>query len=154
MEGNSITIEPGTGLRGEVRVPGGKSISHRALLFGVVAEGVTTIHGMPAAEDPWCTAEYLRAMGVDINPLGQEDQPAVVEGVGLDGLQEPGDFLDCGTGTTMWLLLGLLAGRQGRYFVLTGDASLRRRPMGRVSQPLCQSMGARLTGGPTPPWLP
>ena len=147
VEGNSITIEPGRSLQGEVGVPGDKSISHRALLFGAVAEGITTIHGMLAAEDPWCTAECLRAMGVAISPLGKEDQPVVVEGAGLDGLQEPGDILDCGnSGTTMRLLLGLLAGRQDRYFVLTGDASLRRRPMDRVSQPLCQSMGARIDG--------
>ena len=147
VEGNSITIEPGRSLQGEVGVPGDKSISHRALLFGAVAEGITTIHGMLAAEDPWCTAECLRAMGVAISPLGKEDRPVVVEGAGLDGLQEPGDILDCGnSGTTMRLLLGLLAGRQDRYFVLTGDASLRRRPMDRVSQPLCQSMGARIDG--------
>ncbi|MXW40021.1 MAG: 3-phosphoshikimate 1-carboxyvinyltransferase [Synechococcus sp. SB0668_bin_15] len=147
IEGNSITIEPGHSLQGEVRVPGDKSISHRALLFGAVAEGVTTIHGMLAAEDPCRTAECLRAMGVAISPIGDKDQPVAVEGVGLDGLQEPGDILDCGnSGTTMRLLLGLLAGRRGRYFVLTGDGSLRRRPMGRVSRPLCHAMGARIDG--------
>lgn len=147
MEGNSITIEPGRSLQGEVGVPGDKSISHRALLFGAIAEGVTTIHGMLAAEDPCRTADCLRAMGVVISPMGGKDQPVVVEGVGLDGLQEPGDVLDCGnSGTTMRLLLGLLAGRRGRYFVLTGDASLRRRPMGRVGRPLCHAMGARIDG--------
>ena len=147
VEGNSVTIEPGCSLRGEVTVPGDKSISHRALLFGAVAEGTTTIHGMLAAADPCSTAECLRAMGVAISPLGDKDQPVVVEGVGLDGLQEPDDILDCGnSGTTMRLLLGLLAGRRDRYFVLTGDSSLRRRPMGRVSRPLCQSMGARIDG--------
>ena len=147
MEGNNITIESGCSLRGEIEVPGDKSISHRALLFGAVAEGTTTIHGMLAAEDPCSTAHCLRAMGVAISPLGGKDQPVVVEGVGLDGLREPGDVLDCGnSGTTMRLLLGLLAGRQDRHFVLTGDASLRQRPMGRVSRPLCQSMGARIDG--------
>lgn len=147
VEGNIITIKPGQGLRGEVMVPGDKSISHRALLFGAIAEGATTIHGILAAEDPRSTADCLRAMGVTISPLGDKDQPVVVEGVGLDGLQEPGDVLNCGnSGTTMRLLLGLLAGCQGRYFVLTGDASLRQRPMGRVSQPLCQAMGARIHG--------
>ena len=147
VEDNSITIEPGPSLRGEVRVPGDKSISHRALLFGAVAEGTTTIHEMLAADDPCSTADCLRAMGVAISPLGDRNQPVVVEGVGLDGLQEPGDVLNCGnSGTTMRLLLGLLAGRQDRYFVLTGDASLRRRPMERVGRPLCQSMGARIDG--------
>ena len=143
----SVTIHPGFSLQGEVAVPGDKSISHRALLFGAIAEGTTTIHGLLAAADPSSTAGCLRAMGVVISPLGRGDQPVVVEGVGLDGLREPEDILDCGnSGTTMRLLLGLLAGRQNRYFVLTGDASLRRRPMGRVTRPLCQSMGASIGG--------
>lgn len=146
-ENSSIAIEPGHRLRGEVVVPGDKSISHRSLLFGAIAEGTTTIHGMLAAADPCSTAACLQAMGVTISPLGARDQPVVVEGVGLDGLQEPGDVLNCGnSGTTMRLLLGLLAGCKGRYFVLTGDASLRQRPMGRVSRPLCQAMGARIHG--------
>ena len=147
VEGSSVTIQPGFSLQGEVTVPGDKSISHRALLFGAIAEGATTIHGMLAAADPCSTADCLRAMGVAISPLGSRHQPVVVDGVGLDGLQEPEDVLDCGnSGTTMRLLLGLLAGRQDRCFVLTGDASLRRRPMGRVAQPLCQNMGARIYG--------
>ncbi|MXY19654.1 MAG: 3-phosphoshikimate 1-carboxyvinyltransferase [Synechococcus sp. SB0676_bin_10] len=147
VEGNRVTLEPGRSLRGEVTVPGDKSISHRALLFGAIAQGATTIHGMLAAEDPRSTADCLRAMGVAISPLGGRGQPVVVEGVGLDGLQEPGDVLNCGnSGTTMRLLLGLLAGCKGRYFVLTGDASLRQRPMGRVGHPLCQTMGASIHG--------
>ena len=142
---STIAIEPGPSLQGEVTVPGDKSISHRALLFGAVAEGSTTIHGMLAAADPCATADCLRAMGVTISPLDGK-QPVVVEGVGLDGLQEPGDVLNCGnSGTTMRLLLGLLAGRKGRFFVLTGDASLRQRPMERVSLPLRQ-MGASIRG--------
>ena len=146
-ENSSIVIEPGHSLRGEVMVPGDKSISHRALLFGAIAEGTTTIHGMLAAADPCSTADCLRAMGVAISPLGDENQPVVVEGRGLDSLQEPGDVLNCGnSGTTMRLLMGLLASCKGRYFVLTGDASLRQRPMARVSRPLCQAMGARIYG--------
>jgi len=147
VEGNRVTLEPGRSLRGEVMVPGDKSISHRALLFGAIAEGNTTIHGMLAAEDPCSTADCLRAMGVAVSPLGDGDQPVVVRGVGLDGLQEPGDVLNCGnSGTTMRLLLGLLAGCKGCHFVLTGDGSLRQRPMGRVSHPLCQTMGASIHG--------
>jgi len=147
MEGGSITIEPGCSLRGEVMVPGDKSISHRALLFGAIAEGTTTIHGLLTAADPCSTADCLRAMGVNISPLGTKDQPVVVEGVGLDGLQEPEDVLNCGnSGTTMRLLMGLLAGCRGRHFFLTGDASLRQRPMARVSRPLCRSMGANISG--------
>ena len=147
LEHDSVAVEPGHSLQGEVTVPGDKSISHRALLFGAVAEGTTTIHGMLAAADPCATADCLRAMGVTVSPLDGKDQPVVVEGVGLDGLQEPGDVLNCGnSGTTMRLLLGLLAGRKGRFFVLTGDASLRQRPMERVSLPLRQAMGASIQG--------
>ncbi|WP_255108108.1 3-phosphoshikimate 1-carboxyvinyltransferase [Synechococcus sp. RedBA-s] len=132
-------------LRGTVRVPGDKSISHRALLFGAIAEGETCIEGLLPAEDPLSTAACLRAMGVSISPI-QAGAAVLVQGVGLDGLQEPEDVLDCGnSGTTMRLMLGLLAGRSGRHFVLNGDASLRRRPMARVGQPLA-TMGALIHG--------
>ncbi|MCT0219851.1 3-phosphoshikimate 1-carboxyvinyltransferase [Synechococcus sp. CS-1329] len=132
-------------LRGTVRVPGDKSISHRALLFGAIAEGETRIEGLLPAEDPLSTAACLRAMGVRISPI-QAGAAVLVQGVGLDGLQEPEDVLDCGnSGTTMRLMLGLLAGRCGRHFVLNGDASLRRRPMARVGQPLA-TMGAQIHG--------
>jgi 3-phosphoshikimate 1-carboxyvinyltransferase len=135
----------GRSLRGTVRVPGDKSISHRALLFGAIAEGTTRIDGLLPAEDPLSTAACLRAMGVAVSPI-EAGQPVLVDGVGLDGFQEPEDVLDCGnSGTTMRLMLGLLAGRSGRHFVLNGDASLRRRPMQRVGGPL-SAMGARITG--------
>ena len=132
-------------LSGTVTVPGDKSISHRALLFGAISEGTTTIDGLLPAEDPLSTAACLRAMGASISPI-RAGEIVQVEGVGLDGLQEPDDVLDCGnSGTTMRLMLGLLAGRKGRHFVLTGDSSLRRRPMHRVSQPLAV-MGATIQG--------
>ena len=135
----------GCSLRGTVRVPGDKSISHRALLFGAIAEGTTRIEGLLPAEDPLSTAACLRAMGVAVSAI-EADQPVLVKGVGLDGLQEPNTVLDCGnSGTTMRLMLGLLAGRQGRHFVLTGDDSLRRRPMRRVGDPLAE-MGATIAG--------
>ncbi len=138
-------LQAGGRLCGKVRVPGDKSISHRALLFGSIAEGSTTIHGLLPAEDPISTACCLRSMGVKISPI-IKDQIVVVEGVGLDGLQEPEEVLQCGnSGTTMRLMLGLLVGRQGRHFVLTGDQSLRNRPMQRVGQPL-KTMGAQLQG--------
>ena len=106
-----------------MRVPGDKSISHRALLFGAIAEGVTTIEGLLPAEDPMSTAACLRAMGATISPI-HAGQIVRVEGVGLDGLQEPQDVLDCGnSGTTIRLILGLWAARKGRHFVLSGDAS-------------------------------
>ena len=135
----------GRSLKGRVRVPGDKSISHRSLLFGAIAEGSTRIEGLLPAEDPLSTAACLRAMGVSVSPI-EAGQPVVVEGVGLDGFQEPESVLDCGnSGTTMRLMLGLLAGRAGRHFVMTGDASLRRRPMKRVGAPLAE-MGACISG--------
>jgi 3-phosphoshikimate 1-carboxyvinyltransferase len=140
-----LSLSGGGALRGTVRVPGDKSISHRALLFGAIAEGETVIEGLLPAEDPLSTAACLRAMGVAISPI-EAGQPVIVHGVGLDGFQEPDDILDCGnSGTTMRLMLGLLAGRAGRHFVLSGDASLRRRPMRRVAGPLAE-MGARIAG--------
>ena len=138
-------LKSGGSLNGRVKVPGDKSISHRALLFGAIAEGTTTIEGLLPAEDPISTAACLRAMGVTISPI-EAGGVVRVEGVGLDGLQEPAQILDCGnSGTTMRLMLGLLAGRDGRHFILDGDASLRRRPMRRVGQPLA-SMGADVRG--------
>ena len=138
-------LKAGGELNGLVRVPGDKSISHRALLFGAIAEGTTTIEGLLPAEDPISTAACLRAMGAQISPI-ENGKLISVEGVGLDGLKEPGEVLDCGnSGTTMRLMLGLLAGRNGRHFVLSGDASLRRRPMQRVGQPLAL-MGAEVRG--------
>lgn len=141
----ALGTQPARSLQGVVRVPGDKSISHRALLFGAIAEGTTRITGLLPAEDPLSTAACLRAMGVTISAI-EAGQPVCVEGVGLDGLREPEDVLDCGnSGTTMRLMLGLLAGRAGRHFVLTGDGSLRRRPMQRVGGPLAQ-MGAQISG--------
>ena len=135
----------GRSLKGHVRVPGDKSISHRALLFGAIAEGTTRIEGLLPAEDPLSTAACLRAMGVQVSAI-EAGKTVVVEGVGLDGFQEPESVLDCGnSGTTMRLMLGLLAGRSGRHFVVTGDESLRRRPMKRVGGPLSE-MGAKIHG--------
>ncbi|MEA5390418.1 3-phosphoshikimate 1-carboxyvinyltransferase [Cyanobium gracile UHCC 0139] len=140
-----LLLPAGGSLRGHVTVPGDKSISHRSLLFGAIAEGTTRIDGLLPAEDPLSTAACLRAMGVTVSPIAA-GQVVTVEGVGLDGLREPADVLDCGnSGTTMRLMLGLLAGRAGRHFVLSGDASLRSRPMRRVGGPLAQ-MGARIQG--------
>ena len=90
-------------------MPGDKSISHRALLFGAIAEGTTTIEGLLPAEDPISTAACLRAMGVSISPI-EPSGIVTVDGVGLDGLKEPAEILNCGnSGTTMRLMLGLLA---------------------------------------------
>lgn len=128
-------------LRGAVAVPGDKSISHRALILGCLAQGITTITGILPSADPQSTAQCLRDLGHSISPLN-EGTVAVQPGE----WQEPAQVLDCGnSGTTMRLLLGLLAGRAGQFFTLTGDASLRSRPMERVITPLSQ-MGAQVWG--------
>ena len=145
ITGDVRQLRSGGTLSGHVRVPGDKSISHRALLFGAIAEGRTTIEGLLPAEDPISTASCLRAMGADISPVA-DGELITIDGVGLDGLKEPSEVLECGnSGTTMRLMLGLLAGLNGRHFVLSGDASLKRRPMQRVGQPLSM-MGAEVRG--------
>ena len=93
--GDDRQLRSGGSLRGHVKVPGDKSISHRALLFGAIAEGKTTIEGLLPAEDPVSTAACLRAMGAEISSVS-EGEIITVHGVGLDGLQEPSEVLDCG----------------------------------------------------------
>ena len=127
-----------------MRVPGDKSISHRALMLGALAEGETTIQGLLLGEDPRSTAACFRAMGAEISDLNAER--VLVRGVGLEGLQEPSDILNAGnSGTTLRLMLGILAAQSGRFFAVTGDDSLRSRPMSRVVTPL-QHMGAQIWG--------
>ncbi len=146
-------IQPGGALIGKVKVPGDKSISHRSLLLGAIAEGETTIQGLLPAEDPINTAKCLKAMGVNISPI-KNNEIIKIQGVGLDGLKEPENILDCGnSGTTMRLLMGLIVGRQERHFVLTGDQSLRKRPMKRVGNPLTM-MGAKVYGRCTGEYAP
>lgn len=138
-----LRIEPAQGFKGEVNVPGDKSISHRAAMLGAMAEGTTEIWGFLRGADCLSTICCLQQLGVEFR--GVEDGPITVYGRGLDGLQEPAGVLDCGnSGTTMRLLLGMLAGLRG-YAVLAGDASLQRRPMGRVVNPL-REMGAAIWG--------
>jgi len=143
MQQKSITFlaQPGGTLQGEARVPGDKSISHRSIMLGSLAQGVTRISGFLEAEDCLATLKAFRAMGVRIE--GPADGNVVIHGVGLHGLQPPPQPLDLGnSGTSMRLLSGLLSG-QAFDTVLTGDASLSRRPMKRVTVPLA-SMGARI----------
>ena len=130
-------------LRGTLDVPGDKSISHRAVMFNAIAEGTAHItHFLPGA-DCLSTIACFRAMGVQIDHHGDT---VTVHGVGLRGLREPNDVLDCGnSGTTLRLLTGLLAGQAGKYAVLTGDASLRSRPQRRIIDPL-RALGAQLDG--------
>jgi 3-phosphoshikimate 1-carboxyvinyltransferase len=134
----------GVSLQGRIQIPGDKSISHRALMLGAIAEGETEIQGLLLGEDPRSTASCFQAMGAEISPLNTE--LVRVKGIGLGNLQEPLDVLNAGnSGTTLRLMLGLLASHPGRFFTVTGDSSLRSRPMSRVVKPL-QQMGAQIWG--------
>ncbi len=129
-------------LRGMIEVPGDKSISHRSILFNAVAEGNAVITNFLTGADCLSTIACMRAMGVEVD---QEGTTVRVCGRGLRGLQEPREVLDCGnSGTTLRLLTGLLAG-QDFFAVLTGDDSLRSRPMSRVVEPL-RVLGAQIDG--------
>ncbi|HEY9296522.1 MAG TPA: 3-phosphoshikimate 1-carboxyvinyltransferase, partial [Phormidium sp.] len=143
----SLVIEKpfsGLSLNGKIQIPGDKSISHRALMLGALAQGETQIQGLLLGEDPRSTAECFRALGAEISPLNTE--LVRVQGIGLGELQEPLDVLNAGnSGTTLRLMLGILASHPGRFFTVTGDSSLRSRPMSRVVQPL-QQMGATIWG--------
>ncbi|MFQ5813843.1 MAG: 3-phosphoshikimate 1-carboxyvinyltransferase, partial [Anaerolineae bacterium] len=138
-----VTVKKAEGLRGRVEVPGDKSISHRALLLGAIAEGTTRVRNFLPAADCLATLACVKALGVEVERLSETE--LIVQGRGLHGLMEPKDVLDCaGSGTTMRLLAGILAG-QPFYSVLTGNEQLRRRPMGRIAEPLRQ-MGATVLG--------
>ncbi|HZX80027.1 MAG TPA: 3-phosphoshikimate 1-carboxyvinyltransferase [Lysobacter sp.] len=131
----------GAPLRGRLRVPGDKSISHRAVMFAALAEGTSRITGFLEGEDTRATARVFGQLGVRIDAPHAGER--IVHGVGLHGLRAPDAPLDCGNaGTGMRLLAGLLAG-QAFDSVLVGDESLSRRPMGRVTAPLAR-MGARI----------
>lgn len=135
----TFKIQPGGGLQGQIRVPGDKSISHRAIMLGSLAEGITHVKGFLQAEDAMATLKAFRAMGVNID--GPVQGELTIQGVGLQGLKAPQAPLYLGnSGTSMRLLTGLLAG-QAFNSVLTGDESLSQRPMKRVTDPLTQ-MGA------------
>jgi 3-phosphoshikimate 1-carboxyvinyltransferase len=139
-ENNIIfSVEPGGSLRGHLRVPGDKSISHRAIMLGSLAEGVTEVTGFLQGEDALATLQAFRAMGVQIE--GPDNGRVVIHGVGMHGLQAPAGPLNVGnSGTSMRLLAGLLAGQRFNS-TLIGDQSLSGRPMRRVTEPLA-TMGA------------
>ncbi|MGI0483331.1 3-phosphoshikimate 1-carboxyvinyltransferase [Geminocystis sp. CENA526] len=131
-------------LQGTISIPGDKSISHRALMLGAIASGETIIEGLLLGEDPCSTAQCFQAMGAKISELNSER--VTVTGIGDKALQEPLNILDAGnSGTTMRLMLGLLASQPNKFFTVTGDDSLRSRPMARVIKPLAQ-MGALIYG--------
>lgn len=150
MGEQAITVRTGRALRGRLRVPGDKSISHRAAILGALARGRTTVRGYLTSDDCLRTLACVSLLGADVRRSDTpENAPGTcsveIEGRGDDGLCEPPDILDVGnSGTAIRLLTGVLAG-QPFFSVITGDAQVRRRPMRRVTEPL-QSMGARIWG--------
>ena len=142
-----VDVEPARKLRGELRLPGDKSVSHRALMLALLAEGRTRITGAGDGADVQSTAGIVQALGADVSrSVGASmNVDYVVHSKGAGRLARPEGPLDCGnSGTSMRLFAGILAG-QGLDATLDGDASLRRRPMARVIEPL-QAMGASVTG--------
>jgi len=137
-----MRIDPAGSITGHIAVPGDKSISHRALLIGALTEGDVRVSGFGRSGDTESTLAAVRALGVLVDEPSEDE--LVVHGAGVSGLREASGPVDCGNaGTLLRLLTGVLAGQRGR-FELTGDASLRSRPMGRVAEPLAR-MGAEIT---------
>ena len=136
-----MRIEPATAIVGHVAVPGDKSISHRAVLFGALGEGETRVRGFGRSADTQATVDAMRALGAGVEDVA--DDELVVTGVGVRGLRAPDGPVDCANaGTLMRLLTGILAGQDGRFEV-TGDESLSTRPMERIAGPL-RLMGAAI----------
>ncbi|GAE29028.1 3-phosphoshikimate 1-carboxyvinyltransferase [Halalkalibacter hemicellulosilyticus] len=130
------------GLNGTIRIPGDKSISHRAVMFGAIANGNTTVEGFLPGEDCLSTISCFRKLGVAIE---QENEKVTIEGNGWEGLEEPSEILDVGnSGTTTRLMLGILATRPF-HSVVIGDDSIAKRPMARVTSPL-REMGSTIDG--------
>ena len=133
-------VAPSSSLVGHIAVPGDKSISHRAVLVGAVGEGETEVVGFGRSADTEASVRAVRALGVEV--LEDDIDVLRIRGAGLQGLGSPSEPIDCGNaGTLIRLLPGLLAGQAGRRFELTGDESLRSRPLDRIAAPLAQ-MGA------------
>lgn len=140
---SEIRIKPIRCLKGRSIFPGDKSISHRAIMLASLSRGRTLVSGLSRGEDILKTASAFQSMGVEIQGLGSEN--IVVQGKGLKGLSQPKDIIDCGnSGTTIRLLSGILAA-QNFSSIITGDESLRKRPMDRIVEPLAR-MGARIEG--------
>ncbi|WP_044406164.1 3-phosphoshikimate 1-carboxyvinyltransferase [Thiomicrospira microaerophila] len=141
MKNIRFIVQPGGSVQGRIRVPGDKSISHRSIMLGSIAEGTTTVTGFLEGEDSLATLKAFQAMGVEIE--GPVDGKVTIKGVGLSGLKQPKHTLNMGnSGTSMRLLSGIIAGQKFSS-ELTGDASLSKRPMKRVIDPLTL-MGAKI----------
>ncbi|PSQ66567.1 MAG: 3-phosphoshikimate 1-carboxyvinyltransferase, partial [Bacteroidetes bacterium QH_2_64_74] len=134
------TIPQAASLRGTVALPADKSISHRSAILSALGEGRSRVYNFPTSADPQSTLDCVRTLGIDTE---RDDEGVLtIRGRGLKGLRPPSTPLDCGnSGTTMRLLSGVMAGQKFGG-VLTGDESLRQRPMERIADPL-QAMGAR-----------
>jgi 3-phosphoshikimate 1-carboxyvinyltransferase len=144
-----IEVEPARAVVGHIAVPGDKSISHRAVLVGAISEGETTVVGFGRSADTEATLDAVRALGAEV--AEDEIDHVRVSGRGLRGLRAPGGPIDCGnSGTLLRLLSGMLAGQEGR-FELTGDDSLRARPVDRIAEPLGRMGAAVETAGGLPP---
>lgn len=145
----NFVSNPVSSISGVITVPGDKSISHRSIIFGAIANGTTTINGFLDGEDCMATVKAFKAMGVNIE--GPVDQRVVIHGVGKYGLKKANQVINCGnSGTSMRLLAGLLAAQQFDS-ELTGDESLLKRPMLRISRPLTQMGAAVSTDEGKPP---
>jgi len=137
-----LILSKASKIRGEIKVGGDKSITHRGLIVGSIAEGITILKDYSTCDDCMATLEIMKKLGVNIL---KNKSTIRIEGKGLRGLKEPSDILDCkNSGTSMRLLSGLLAG-QNFFSVLTGDNSLLKRPMKRIIEPLTL-MGAKISG--------
>ncbi|MDK2812603.1 MAG: 3-phosphoshikimate 1-carboxyvinyltransferase, partial [Petrotoga sp.] len=135
-----IEVTPTENINTEITLPGDKSISHRALIIGSLAEGETKIHNFLSSEDTLSTLNILNSIGIDIKQINKDQ--VIVEGKGKDNFIEPSNVLNAkNSGTTMRLMMGVLSA-QNFYSVITGDDSLRERPMKRVIDPLSK-MGGR-----------
>ena len=142
---DQVVVRPAARLRGELRLPGDKSISHRALMLSALALGESRITGLLEGEDVLATAAAMRAMGATIER--HDNSTWVIHGVGVGGLLQPESALDMGnSGTSTRLLMGLVASH-AITATFTGDASLSKRPMARVIEPLSQ-IGADITASP------
>jgi len=140
-----MKVEPAGSVAGHIAVPGDKSISHRAVLIGALCEGETRVRGFGRSADTQSSVDAVRTLGIDVDDIA--DDELVVKGRGLTPFSDQTAVVDCGNaGTLIRLLAGVLAGQRGR-FELTGDESLRARPMDRIAEPL-RRMGARVTTAP------
>jgi len=140
---STMRVQPVKRLHGEIQVQGDKSVSHRAIILGSIAKGVSIVTNFLPSDDCMATMNAFRAMGTSIEDINEST--VKIEGKNLYGLTEPADVMDMGnSGTSARLLCGLLAGQQF-FSVMTGDSSLRRRPMKRVAGPL-RNMGANILG--------